>query len=91
MNQPDTHCGPVQLVDQPFATDGSGTPFGQRWGGECFSGFVNQFSADLMRDFPQIKGFSIRNLKYIRQWHEFWADDAVLGQQPVAQRRGARV
>ena len=38
------------------------------WG----SGFLNQLSADLMRDFPEVKGFSARNLKYIRQWYLFW-------------------
>ncbi len=37
MNKPDTDCSPVQIVDQPFATDGSETPFGQRWGGEYFT------------------------------------------------------
>lgn len=50
------------------------------WG----SGFLTQLSADLMREFPDVKGFSVRNLKYIRQWHEFWLD-APIGQQPVAQ------
>ena len=50
------------------------------WG----SGFLNQLSADLMREFPDVKGFSVRNLKYIRQWHEFWLSTAI-GQQPVAQ------
>lgn len=50
------------------------------WG----SGFVAQLSADLMREFPQIKGFSERNLKYIRQWYLFW-QAAEIGQQAVAQ------
>jgi predicted nuclease of restriction endonuclease-like (RecB) superfamily len=50
------------------------------WG----SGFLSQLSADLMREFPEVKGFSVRNLKYIRQWHEFWLSTAI-GQQPVAQ------
>ena len=31
-----------------------------------------------------MKGFSSRNLKYIRQWHVFW-QGAAIGQQPVAQ------
>lgn len=51
------------------------------WG----SGFMNQLSTDLMREFPEIKGFSVRNLKYIRQWHLFYADPSLIGQQPVAQ------
>jgi predicted nuclease of restriction endonuclease-like (RecB) superfamily/predicted nucleotidyltransferase len=50
------------------------------WG----QGFVAQLSADLMREFPEVKGFSERNLKYIRQWHLFWRE-AAIGQQPVAQ------
>lgn len=33
------------------------------WG----SGFLAQLSQDLMREFPQVKGFSLRNLKYIRK------------------------
>lgn len=50
------------------------------WGG----GFMKQLSTDLMREFPDVKGFSVRNLKYIRQWHEFWRVTAI-GQQAVAQ------
>ena len=38
------------------------------WG----SGFVKQLSRDLVREFPEVKGFSERNVKYIRQWYEFW-------------------
>lgn len=50
------------------------------WG----SGFIKQLSADLMSEFPEMTGFSVRNLKYIRQWHLFWAADSI-GQQAVAQ------
>lgn len=50
------------------------------WG----SGFLNQLSADLMREFPDTRGFSKRNLELMRQWHLFWLD-APIGQQPVAQ------
>lgn len=50
------------------------------WG----DGFMKQLSADLMSEFPDMKGFSVRNLKYIRQWHEFWRSTAI-GQQAVAQ------
>jgi len=52
-----------------------------RWG----DGFLKQLSQDLMAEFPDIKGFSERNLKYIRQWVLFYFDDKVIGQQPVAQ------
>jgi len=52
----------------------------QRWG----SGFLQRLSQDLMQEFPEVKGFSLRNLKYIRQWHAFW-QAASIGQQAVAQ------
>jgi len=51
------------------------------WG----DGFLKQLSRDLMAEFPEIKGFSERNLKYIRQWVLFYANDKVIGQQAVAQ------
>lgn len=38
------------------------------WG----SGFLKQLSADLSSEFPEIKGFSHRNLKYVRQWVSFY-------------------
>lgn len=50
------------------------------WG----SGFLNQLSADLMHEFPEMKGFSASNLKYIRQWHQFWVSTQI-SQQPVGQ------
>ena len=50
------------------------------WG----SGFLNQLSADLMREFPDTKGFSKRNLELVRQWHLFWLD-APIAKQPVSQ------
>ncbi len=46
--------------------------------------FLTQLSQDLMAEFPQMKGFSQRNLKYIRQWYQFFSSDAI-GQQLVAQ------
>jgi len=51
------------------------------WG----DGFLKQLSQDLMVEFPDIKGFSERNLKYIRQWVVFYSSDKVIGQQLVAQ------
>lgn len=51
------------------------------WG----EGFLKQLSRDLMAEFSDIKGFSERNLKYIRQWFLFWFTDTAIGQQPVAQ------
>ena len=51
------------------------------WG----DGFLKQLSKDLMSEFPDIKGFSERNLKYIRQWVVFYSDETPIGQQLVAQ------
>lgn len=47
------------------------------WG----SSFLPQLSKDLIAEFPEIKGFSLTNLKYIRIWAGFY--QAVIGQQPV--------
>jgi hypothetical protein len=54
------------------------------WG----QGFVGQLSADLMREFPDVKGFSVRNLKNARQWYKFWLPMPI-GQQAVAQLRNS--
>ncbi|HCV42354.1 MAG TPA: DUF1016 domain-containing protein [Bacteroidetes bacterium] len=51
-----------------------------KWG----DGFLSQLSKDLTEEFPEIKGFSERNLKYIRQWFGFYAPTTI-GQQAVAQ------
>ena len=51
------------------------------WG----SGFLKQLSKDLMVEFPDMKGFSLRNLKYIRQWYQFYNCKRAIGQQAVAQ------
>lgn len=39
------------------------------WG----DGLLPQLSKDLMAEFPDIKGFSLSNLKYIKQWHLFYS------------------
>mgnify|MGYP002632514344 CR=1 FL=1 len=60
-----------------------------KWG----SGFLKQLSADLMSEFPDMKGFSLRNVKYIRQWHLFYSEGITnwataccpIEQQPVGQ------
>ncbi|MBW6520310.1 MAG: hypothetical protein K0A99_04745 [Desulfoarculaceae bacterium] len=51
------------------------------WG----SGFIKQLSHDLLTEFPTIRGFSERNIKYIRQWFLFWSTAQPIGQQAVAQ------
>jgi len=52
-----------------------------KWG----EGFLTQLSKDLMAEFPDMKGFSERNLKYIRQWYSFYCKGKAIGQQVVAQ------
>jgi predicted nuclease of restriction endonuclease-like (RecB) superfamily len=51
------------------------------WG----DGFLTQLSQDLIAEFPDIKGFSLRNLKYVRQWYSFYTSAFTIGQQAVAQ------
>ena len=52
-----------------------------QWG----DGFLNQLSQDLTTEFPDVKGFSRRNLWAIRQWFLFYSGDTEILQQPVAQ------
>lgn len=49
------------------------------WG----SAFLPQLSKDLKAEFPELKGFSLTNLKYIRIWVEFYK--TAIGQQVVDQ------
>ncbi len=50
------------------------------WGGK----FLEQISKDLKDEFPDMQGFSVRNLKYCRLFYNFYKDFTI-GQQPVAQ------
>jgi predicted nuclease of restriction endonuclease-like (RecB) superfamily len=43
-----------------------------KWG----SGFLEKLSRDLSAEFPDVKGFSYRNIRFIRQWYIFWQQDA---------------
>jgi predicted nuclease of restriction endonuclease-like (RecB) superfamily len=60
-----------------------------KWG----SGFLKRLSADLMAEFPDMKGFSHNNLQYIKRWYLFYSRDitncgtgcSTIAQQPVAQ------
>jgi predicted nuclease of restriction endonuclease-like (RecB) superfamily len=54
---------------------------GSQWG----QGFLKQVSIDLIQEFPEVKGFSASNLKYIRQWYTFYAGSQSIGQQAVDQ------
>lgn len=51
------------------------------WG----DGWLKELSRVLMAEFPDMKGFSHRNLKYIRQWFQFYNERVAFGQQAVAQ------
>lgn len=49
------------------------------WG----TGFLEQLSKDLKAEFSDMQGLSFRNLKYCRQFYQFYSPS--IGQQPVAQ------
>jgi len=51
------------------------------WG----SGIIEKLAKDLKREFPEIKGFSRRNLYAIRQWYLFYSKESAIVPRPVAQ------
>ena len=50
------------------------------WG----DGWLKELGRELMTEFPDMKGFSYRNLRYIRQWYEFYNQHLTIWQQAVA-------
>lgn len=50
------------------------------WGAKV----IDRLSSDLMKEFPEMKGFSVRNLKYMRKFAEVWRDTQFV-QQVAAQ------
>lgn len=46
--------------------------------------FLLNLSKDLKEEFPDMKGFSIQNLKSIRYWYQFYSE-FLIGLQPVSQ------
>lgn len=52
----------------------------ESWGAKV----IDRLAADLKREFPEMMGFSPRNLKYMRRFAEAWADDEFV-QQVAAQ------
>lgn len=50
------------------------------WG----DGWLKELSRELMTEFSDMKGFSYRNLRYIRQWYEFYNQHLTIWQQAVA-------
>jgi len=51
------------------------------WG----SGFFEQLSKDLRKEFPDMKGFSYSNLKYCKQFYLFYTQDNSIRQQLVGE------
>ena len=52
----------------------------ESWGAKV----IDRLAADLKREFPDMKGFSPRNLKYMRRFAEVWAEEEFV-QQVAAQ------
>ena len=48
-----------------------------KWG----SGFFNQLSLDMKAMFPDDRGFSSANLRYMKRWYLFYYEQVVKGQQ----------
>ena len=51
----------------------------QKWG----AGVVKQFALDMRQAFPNEKGFSYTNVKYMKRWYLFYYERITKGQQPV--------
>ena len=47
--------------------------------------FVEQVSLDLRHEFPDEDGFSARNLRYMKQWYQYYTTEAAKLQRPVAE------
>lgn len=47
--------------------------------------FIDNLARDLKVEFPDMKGFSKRNLEYMRRWYDFYASNEKIAQQAVAQ------
>ncbi len=52
-----------------------------RWG----DGLIKQVSQDLQQEFPEIKGFSVRNLELMRKWYHYWTQSDEITKQVVSQ------
>ncbi len=51
------------------------------WG----SGFFENLSKELKKEFPDMKGFSITNLKYCKYFYQFYSQDSLIRQQIAAE------
>ena len=52
-----------------------------QWG----DGFLKQLSEDLMVEFPEMNGFSVRNLQQIVKWYSFYNQEFIITKQVVSQ------
>jgi predicted nuclease of restriction endonuclease-like (RecB) superfamily len=52
-----------------------------KWG----DGFFTNLSRDLTAEFPEMKGFSKRNLELTRKWYSFWSREKAIAQQLATQ------
>lgn len=50
-----------------------------KWG----SGFLSQLSKDLMAEFPDMKGFSLTNLQFVRRFYAFYSKLLPICEQPA--------
>ena len=57
----------------------------ENWGAKV----IDRLAADLKRAFPDMKGFSPRDLKYMRAFGEAWPDEAIVQQLACSQFRGS--
>ena len=53
----------------------------ERWG----TGVVKQFALDMRQAFPDVNGFSLSNIKYMKQWYLFYFEGFTKSQQVVGQ------
>lgn len=53
----------------------------ERWG----AGVVKQFALDMQQSFPDITGFSLTNVKYMKRWYLFYNERDAKSQRPVDQ------
>lgn len=56
-----------------------------RWGDKV----VEQLSLDLREAFPEVKGFSARNLYYMKRWYEFYCEGE--GKREILHQLGAEI
>lgn len=57
------------------------------WG----SGFLQQMAKDLSVEFSNIRGFSYRNIRYIKQWYLFWQQAVANSEKPIWQQTVAKL